>query len=55
VLGTHGIMTLSVPKKETSSEKLPRKLRMNGLEPRGLIDDDTILDYMVISKRPAEL
>jgi malonyl-CoA O-methyltransferase len=49
VLRRHGIMTLSVPKKETSSQKLLRKLRMNGLEPRELIDDDTTVDYVVIS------
>lgn len=55
VLGTHGIMTLSVLKKETSSEKLLGKLRMHGLEPRGLIDDDTNPDYVVISKRPTKL
>lgn len=49
VLRRHGIMTLSVLKKETSSEKLLRKLSMNGLEPRELIDDDTTVDYVVIS------
>ena len=50
-LGTRGIMALSVLKKETSSEKLLRKLSMNGLEPRELIDDDTTLDYIVISEK----
>jgi len=49
-LRTHGIMTLSVRKKETSSEKLLRKLSMNGLEPRELVDDDKTPDYIVISK-----
>ena len=52
VLGRHGIMTLSVSKKETSGEKLLRKLSMNGLEPGELIDHDTTLDYIVISKKP---
>ena len=50
VLRRHGIMTLSVLKKETSSEKLLRKLSMNGLEPRELVDDDKTPDYIVISK-----
>ncbi len=49
-LGARGIMTLSVPKKETSGEKLLRKLSTNGLEPRELIDDDKTPDYIVISK-----
>jgi ubiquinone/menaquinone biosynthesis C-methylase UbiE len=52
VLGRHGIMTLSVPKKETSGEKLLRKLSMEGLEPGELVDRDTTLDYIVISKKP---
>jgi len=51
VLRRHGIMTLSVPKKETSSKKVLRKLSTNGLEPRELIDDDTTLDYVVISDK----
>ena len=50
VLRTRGIMTLSVPKKETSTEKLLRKLSVNGLEPRELVDDDKTLDYVVIGK-----
>ena len=49
-LGTHGIITLSVLKKETSSEELLGKLSMNGLEPRELVDDDKTPDYIVISK-----
>jgi hypothetical protein len=44
-------MTLSVPRKGLSSEKLLQKLGVNGLEPDGLIDDDKTLDYMVISKK----
>jgi ubiquinone/menaquinone biosynthesis C-methylase UbiE len=52
VLRRHGIMALSVPKKETSGEKLLRKLGMNGLEPGELVDHDTTLDYIVISKKP---
>jgi ubiquinone/menaquinone biosynthesis C-methylase UbiE len=51
VLRTHGIMTLSVLKKETSRENVLSKLSMNGLEPRELIDDDTALDYVVISEK----
>jgi ubiquinone/menaquinone biosynthesis C-methylase UbiE len=51
VLRRHGIMTLSVLKKETSSKKVLRKLSTNGLEPRELIDDDTTLDYVVISEK----
>jgi len=51
VLGERGIMTLSVPKKGLSSEKLLQKLSVNGLEPDGLIDDDKTLDYVVISKK----
>ena len=51
VLGRHGIMTLSVPRKGLSSEKLLRKLSVNGLEPDGLIDDDKTLDYIVINKK----
>jgi hypothetical protein len=51
VLRTHGMITLSIPKKETSSEELLRKLSMNGLELGELIDDDTTLDYIVISKK----
>ena len=54
VLESEGIMTLSVLKKETSSEKLLRKLNMNGLEPRELIDDDKTPDYIVISKEARE-
>jgi ubiquinone/menaquinone biosynthesis C-methylase UbiE len=50
VLGIHGIMILSIPKKETSNQELLRKLSMNGLEPGELIDHDTTLDYIVISK-----
>jgi hypothetical protein len=41
----------SVPKKEISSENLPKKLSMNELEPRELIDDQTTQDYLIISKR----
>jgi len=52
VLRRHGIMTLSVPKKETSGEKLLRKLGMEKLEPGELVDHDTTLDYIVISKKP---
>jgi ubiquinone/menaquinone biosynthesis C-methylase UbiE len=51
VLRRHGIITLSVPKKQTSGEKLLRKLSMNGLEPGELVDHDTTLDYIVISKK----
>ena len=50
VLRRHGIMTLSVPKKETSSKKVLRKLSTNRLEPRELVDDDKTPDYIVISK-----
>jgi SAM-dependent methyltransferase len=50
VLRTHGMMTLSIPKKESSREKLLGKLSMNGLELRK-VDDDTTLDYIVISKK----
>ena len=41
--------------RSNQSEKLLEKLGMNGLEPLGLMDDDTLLDYMVIGKRPAKL
>jgi ubiquinone/menaquinone biosynthesis C-methylase UbiE len=51
VLESDCIITLSVPRKGLSSEKLLRKLSLNGLEPGELIDDDTALDYMVISKK----
>jgi len=51
VLTTHGTITLTVPKKETSSEKIVRKLRRSGLEPRELIDQQTVPDYLVIGKR----
>ena len=48
VLRTHGTMTVSVPKRETSSEKLLRKLRESRLEPRELVDRQTTVDYLVI-------
>ena len=48
VLRTRGTMTLSVPKRETSSEKLLRKLRESRLEPRELVDRQTTVDYLVI-------
>jgi ubiquinone/menaquinone biosynthesis C-methylase UbiE len=51
VLTTHGIVILSVPKKETSGEKLLRKLRKSGLEPQELIDEQTTPDCLVIGKR----
>jgi len=54
VLRTRGTMTLSVPKRETSSEKLLRKLRKSRLEPRELIDRQTTVDYLVIGKRVRE-
>jgi len=47
-------MTVSVPKRETSSEKLLRKLRKSRLEPRELIDRQTTVDYLVIGKRVRE-
>jgi ubiquinone/menaquinone biosynthesis C-methylase UbiE len=51
VLESDGITTLSVPKKGILSENLPKKLSMNGLEPRELIDDQTTQDYLIINKR----
>jgi ubiquinone/menaquinone biosynthesis C-methylase UbiE len=48
VLRTDGTVTLSVPKRETSSEKLLRKLRESRLEPRELVDRQTTVDYLVI-------
>lgn len=51
VLESDGTITLSVLKKEISSENLPKKLSMNGLEPRELVDDRTTQDYLIISKR----
>jgi ubiquinone/menaquinone biosynthesis C-methylase UbiE len=53
VLESDGIITLSVPKKEISSEQLSKKLSMNGLEARELIDDQTTQDYLIISRRAA--
>jgi len=49
VLGIHGMMILSVPKRETSIQQLLARLGMYGLELRELIDDAT-LDYVVISE-----
>jgi ubiquinone/menaquinone biosynthesis C-methylase UbiE len=51
VLESDGIITLSVPKKEISSEQLPKELGMNRLEPRELVDDGITKDYLIISKR----
>jgi ubiquinone/menaquinone biosynthesis C-methylase UbiE len=51
VLTAHGTVILTVPKKETSSEKLVRKLRRSGLEPRELIDQQAVPDYILIGKR----
>jgi ubiquinone/menaquinone biosynthesis C-methylase UbiE len=51
MLGTHGIITLSVPKQGSSSEKLLGKLSINGLESRELLDDDRTVDYLVISEK----
>ena len=53
VLESDGIIILSVPKKEISSEQLSKELSMNGLEPRELIDDQTTQDYLTISKKAA--
>jgi hypothetical protein len=51
VLRTDGIMTLSIPKKETSSKEVLRKLRTNRLEQRELLNEDTTLDYVVVGKK----
>ena len=53
VLESDGITTLSVLKKEISSEQLSKELSMNGLEPQELVDDQTTQDYLIISKRAA--
>jgi ubiquinone/menaquinone biosynthesis C-methylase UbiE len=51
VLETHGIISLSVPKKESSRKKMLRKLSRNGLGPGELIDDEATLDYVVVSEK----
>jgi ubiquinone/menaquinone biosynthesis C-methylase UbiE len=51
VLRTDGIMTLSIPKKETSTKEVLRKLRTNRLEQRELLNEDTTLDYVVVGKK----
>jgi ubiquinone/menaquinone biosynthesis C-methylase UbiE len=51
VLEPSGAVALSVPRKETSSEKLLTRLGMNGLKPLELVDHETSLDYVVIGKR----
>jgi ubiquinone/menaquinone biosynthesis C-methylase UbiE len=51
VLETHGIMTLSIPKKETSSRNILKKLSRSGLGPGELIDDEGALDYVVVSEK----
>jgi ubiquinone/menaquinone biosynthesis C-methylase UbiE len=50
VLKPSGAVALSVPKKETSSEKLLTRLSMNGLKALELVDHETSLDYVVIGK-----
>jgi ubiquinone/menaquinone biosynthesis C-methylase UbiE len=51
VLESDGTITLSVPKKEISSEQLIQKLGVNGLESREVVHDETTQDYLTISKR----
>jgi ubiquinone/menaquinone biosynthesis C-methylase UbiE len=51
VLESDGTITLSVQKKGISTEQLSKKLSMNGLEPRVLVDDQTTRDYLIIMKK----
>lgn len=44
MLESDGLITLSVLKKEISSEQLSKELSMNGLEPREHVDDQTTQD-----------
>jgi ubiquinone/menaquinone biosynthesis C-methylase UbiE len=52
VLATHGILTVSVPKREMSYERLASELRENGFEPRELVDHKATTDYLAICQKP---
>jgi ubiquinone/menaquinone biosynthesis C-methylase UbiE len=50
-LAVTGILILSVPKKEISSEELLAKLKKSGLEPRELMAQQETPDYVFIGER----
>jgi ubiquinone/menaquinone biosynthesis C-methylase UbiE len=52
VLAEHGIVALSVPRRDSSRENLVTELKANMLELVELIDQHNTPDYVVICKKP---
>jgi len=55
VLTTYGTMTLSVPKRETSAEKLVAKLRGSRFQPQNVVDHQAVPDYLVVGRRACNI